>query len=303
MTGPDIIRQAAESQLGAPYVWGAWGDLCTPALRKKYARLTPSKADAIYKRCPVLSGLQPLCDGCKYYGMRAFDCRGFTHWCVEMAGIPIYGQKVSVQYDTASNWDVRGDIGMMPPGLVACVFLDGHTGLYLTGSEVIHCSGEVKAEVLGQGRKWTRFAVPKGLYTMKQIADALEGAGMETLRRGSSGQAVMRLQALLNAAGYDCGLIDGKFGAKTENAVRALQEANAVKADGICGPKTWELLIKPDVQELAEDDDEIFERMEDVGREETPEPLPTVTLSREDALAIRTALVNAICLIDKAMRG
>lgn len=270
MTGPGKITEAAKSQLGAPYVWGAWGQPCTPSLRKKYAKLTPSQAEKIYARCPVLSDKQSTCAGCKYDGMLAFDCRGFTHWCVQKAGIDLYGQKVSVQLNTASNWDVRGDISWIPD-MVSCVFLDGHTGLYLTGGLVIHCSGEVKSETLGQGRKWVKFAIPKGLYTMAEIADKLsKGAKMETLRRGSQGQNVAYLQSLLNAAGFDCGLVDGKYGAKTESAVRALQEQNGVKADGICGPATWALLVKPTQPELPEDDDE------------RPE-IPVVTLTRDQA--------------------
>ena len=197
MTGPEAIIEAAAEQLGAPYVYGAWGDKCTVPLRKKYARLTPSQAETTYKRCDVLSEKRKSCDGCRYQGMNAYDCRGFTHWCLLKAGIDIYGQKVSVQLGTDSNWDARGEIAWMPD-LVCCVFLDGHTGLHLGGGRIIHCSGEVKEEQLGSGRKWTKFAIPKGLYTAREMLAARKGEiRMETLRRGSSGEAVMTLQLLL----------------------------------------------------------------------------------------------------------
>jgi len=36
---------------------------------------------------------------------------------------------------------------------------------------------------------------------------------MATLKRGSSGEAVYKLQLMLNTLGYDAGKPDGKFGA------------------------------------------------------------------------------------------
>jgi len=49
--------------------------------------------------------------------------------------------------------------------------------------------------------------------------------------------------ALLNA-GYDPGVIDGKKGRKTREAVRAFQKANGLAADGRVGKQTWALLKK-----------------------------------------------------------
>jgi len=63
-----------------------------------------------------------------------------------------------------------------------------------------------------------------------------------TLKEGSKGIAVRGLQRRLNEAGYDAGEIDGLFGAKTEAAVKAYQEANGLEADGIVGPQTWDRL-------------------------------------------------------------
>ena len=59
------------------------------------------------------------------------------------------------------------------------------------------------------------------------------------LRTGSRGDAVRKLQELLNALGYDCGSVDGIFGSKTKAAVLAFQKANGLGADGIVGPLTW----------------------------------------------------------------
>ena len=60
---------------------------------------------------------------------------------------------------------------------------------------------------------------------------------------GSRGDAVRKLQELLNALGYDCGSVDGIFGSKTKAAVLAFQKANGLGADGIVGPLTWGKLV------------------------------------------------------------
>ena len=67
--------------------------------------------------------------------------------------------------------------------------------------------------------------------------------GRPTVSYGSRGDAVRKLQELLNALGYDCGSVDGIFGSKTKAAVLAFQKANGLGADGIVGPLTWGKLV------------------------------------------------------------
>ena len=59
---------------------------------------------------------------------------------------------------------------------------------------------------------------------------------METIRKGSRGEAVKTLQKKLNL------LADGIFGPLTEEAVKEFQKANGLTVDGIVGNKTWEKL-------------------------------------------------------------
>ena len=63
-----------------------------------------------------------------------------------------------------------------------------------------------------------------------------------TIRKGSQGADVKYLQEQLIKAGFDLGSYgaDGKFGAKTEAAVKAFQSAHGLKTDGIVGPMTWD---------------------------------------------------------------
>lgn len=62
-----------------------------------------------------------------------------------------------------------------------------------------------------------------------------------TLSYGSSGDEVKKLQKALNEKGYSLD-VDGKFGAKTQSAVKAYQQKNGLSVDGIVGKNTWNSL-------------------------------------------------------------
>ena len=63
-------------------------------------------------------------------------------------------------------------------------------------------------------------------------------AAAATLRRGSRGSEVTKLQNALKALGFYTMTVDGKYGRGTESAVKAYQKKNGLKADGIAGPAT-----------------------------------------------------------------
>lgn len=59
-----------------------------------------------------------------------------------------------------------------------------------------------------------------------------------TIKKGSTGAAVKVLQSALGGL-----TIDGKYGAKTDEKVRAFQKKKGLTVDGIVGPKTWRAVI------------------------------------------------------------
>lgn len=239
-----VCVKLAEEKLGDPYVFGAWGDPCTVQTRKQYAGYNPVYRDKIYGACPVLNRNAPNCMYCKWNGHLCYDCRGFTYYILKTAaGISIQGAGATSQYDRRENWEERGEISKMP-NVVCCVFKrkDGkksHTGLHIGDGMIIHCSTIVKRGAVSDAT-WTHYAVPKGLYSAEELKEAGRVKMRETLRSGSSGDAVRELQEILKGMGFDPGVIDGKFGQKTREAVMAFQSAFGLTADGIVGGVTWQ---------------------------------------------------------------
>lgn len=62
------------------------------------------------------------------------------------------------------------------------------------------------------------------------------------LDRDMIGADVQVLQAILLARGYAVGGVSGIYDTRTRNMVLAFQAESGLKADGVCGPKTWKAL-------------------------------------------------------------
>ena len=247
----DVVCLIADACMGWPYVYGAAGALCTPSTRRSYAKnyekRKPDEAAVILSKCQVCRPSNPKCScsGCKWYpsdSTRCYDCRGFTRWVFGKVGVTIKGAGCTSQYNDDSNWTEKGEISKMPD-TVCCVFMYSaknnnysHTGIYVGGGKIIHCSGEVKVgKVTDKG--WTNYAIPKGL-------DGVLPVSHKTIRKGDSGHEVVECQQDLIQLGYDLSPYgaDGKFGKKTQQAVIAFQKSVGLKADGIVGPATWAAL-------------------------------------------------------------
>ena len=236
-----IVATIAPQCLGWPYVFGAWGEECTPANRMRRVR---DDHPTILSSCLALKG--GSCSSCKWGGgVRMFDCRGFTRWLLQQAGLDIAGAGATSQWDTSANWAQRGEISQMPD--VVCVLFrrkDGrmeHTGMHIGHGRVIHCSRNVEEGTLKSGG-WTHYAIPRGLYSPEEIPVS---PMHRTLRKGSQGDDVRTLQTFLVAWGFEPGTPDGVFGKKTDAALRAFQKAQGLTVDGVCGPATWTALLQP----------------------------------------------------------
>ena len=85
------------------------------------------------------------------------------------------------------------------------------------------------------------FVIKKTVSTNMVMASK---SATGTLKVGSRGDDVKRLQENLNTLGYNAGKPDGIFGNGTKNAVIAFQKAKGLSADGIVGTNTQKAITK-----------------------------------------------------------
>jgi len=80
------------------------------------------------------------------------------------------------------------------------------------------------------------------LIAVPSPAQAFSGAFFPTQSSGNRGVDVAALQYLLQQRGFAVPA-DGVFGTTTEAAVKAVQAAQGLGADGVAGPATWTALV------------------------------------------------------------
>lgn len=296
MSKASDARAWAEQRVGCPYIYGATGKTCTVSYREARAAQYPEYADKIRKNCPRLSKNVSTCADCKWCdpetgaGKLAYDCAQLVRWCMHSVGIEMVSGANSQWQKT--DWAQTGTIDTLPKDKLCLVYredTDGkkhHTGIYCGNGKIIHAKGHdygVVQQDLGVP-KFTHWGIPRGLY------DIGGGTDMKptwpTLRYGDSGLFVIILQGLLAANGLGIGKsgllstgVDGKFGGKTQNAVKEYQAMTGQNITGVCGSATWNSLLE---------------------REAAPSLDGYLVMSLEDGKALRDAITNAKALIDKA---
>lgn len=248
MNKNEVIRAYALSQLGSPYIYGATGQPCTPAYRRARQAQYPKYAEQMRRNCPVLTGRQATCAGCKYQGKLAFDCAQLTRRAAEKAGLSLLSGARSQFLKV--NWLIKAKIEGLPFGQVAFLYRvrpDGtvpHTGIALGDGTFIHAKGHGDG-VLRESLKaypWTHFAVLRGQSEITEN-DSPFKAEIEQFKAikivvGKSlprGENVQKVQERLLKLGYDIGAsgADGIFGRKTEAAFKVWQKTSGHEADGI----------------------------------------------------------------------
>lgn len=183
-------------------------------------------------------------DGVK---VRTFDCQGFTEWCLGQFGINIKAAGCTSQWDNNALWIAKGDMSNIPNDTLVCLFHRSkdepkkmaHTGFGYKGAT---CECQVGVQYFPQRKsKWQYWAIPKGITDKVPDPDP---DYRPILRKGDKGEYVTLAQTELIQRGYDLGSYgaDGKFGAKTEAAVKAFQRDWGLAVDGVIGPKTWTML-------------------------------------------------------------
>lgn len=268
-----IVWNAALACVGWAYVFGARGENCTPANRRKYYASKGADHPTIRSACKNFDG-DGNCSGCKWFpeGKRTcfFDCRGFTYRLIlDVYGWKLNGSGCSSQWNDKANWKAKGEVSEgIPQNVIVCLFYYkkdskgnrtktlSHTGFYYNGQTVECSNGVQKSNTLN--KKWEVWGVPACVDSKVVIPDKPQkpaesgSTKLPILRNGNKGTYVKKAQQLLLERGYSLGIcgVDGDFGPATEKAVRQFQQDwGLTPVDGIIGQNTWEKLMSTPVKE------------------------------------------------------
>ena len=156
--------------------------------------------------------------------------------------------------------------------------LEDHAGLHSMGLASNHGDIGLWLKKFGYNfqdfRGWVDDAMNEGVNVTYVEAEPM--VNHPTLRKGDSGPDVVYLQTLLCDVGETL-TVDGKFGSKTETAVKDFQRLYQLTVDGVVGPATWDALEKATAHQPDEP--------------EQPDPDPDVViLPRNDWNAIQAAV-------------
>ncbi|WP_210439015.1 glycoside hydrolase domain-containing protein [Nocardioides xinjiangensis] len=105
-------------------------------------------------------------------------------------------------------------------------------------------SGSYDAATIAAARAWqaARRFTPTDTFEKRHWVALLSAGARTTVKRGSSDEAVHRLQRALNAAGAGRFRATGVFDAKTESALRAYQSRLRIAVSGVATRQTWNKL-------------------------------------------------------------
>lgn len=259
------IAQYALDNVGGPYIFGGTAKECTPSYRRARINQYPEYEAKITKNCPVLSGKQATCDGCKYQGKKAHDCAQLTRYAAQAAGLTLPSGATS-QWNKG-DWAAKGEIDTLPRNVVAFVYKESsgkmqHTGVYLGDGTAAdsrgHDYGVLHKSV--DSYKWTHWAILNGMELPSEgipdktpdspaesqgSAAARYKLGDRTLSKGCTGDDVKQLQEALNELPCIASklTVDGDFGNNTARAVYTFQTIYEIKVDSKYGPESHRTLM------------------------------------------------------------
>ncbi|MFQ6146351.1 peptidoglycan-binding domain-containing protein [Streptomyces seoulensis] len=147
---------------------------------------------------------------------------------------------------------VRAVTFRAPPLAVWCLFLlKGNPlmkrslaclGVFVSLTAGLITAGPVAQAASGGCTDRTTYYDKAGYYTAIPTV-GLRGTNFCTLRRGASNLGVYELQVtLFQCYGQNTNGFDGQFGAATEAALKRVQAALGLTADGVYGPNTRDAL-------------------------------------------------------------
>lgn len=222
---------------GWGYVWSLNGEMYTQALADKYKRIGRDTSDW---RDPATYWTE---DCGRWIGRMAADCSGGIVGAMRS----VLGKYSDRNADKFMSQAVQsGSIDTIPevPGLL--LWRKGHVGIYEGNGYALEFRGTEYGAVRTKlkERNFTHWGKLKDVEYSDAVAKPEADAWVvkRLLKLVTSpmqtGSDVKELQTRLNAAGFNCGKVDGILGPKTDLAIRKYQKAKGLTVDGKAGKKT-----------------------------------------------------------------
>ena len=232
VTGEMLAEKARQApKEGWGYIWGTRGQIWTAAAQRAATRAQTVKY------------------GSQWIGKRVCDCSGLVVWAAEELGLKGLHHGSNSQYSDdcirkgALKNGLRADGKELKTGSLVFVTENSsrhHVGIYTGGGTVIEARGTALGVIQSNTGAFDDWGELKGVdFTAPECPEM-----WATVQKDSRGIAVLEMQQLLTAAGFNCGTPDGICGRKTLAALTAFQQSRGLDPDGICSEKTWQALRK-----------------------------------------------------------
>lgn len=150
-------KQTALSLVGQGYIYGAKGQICSPAFRQQQAKQYPEWEKNILEI------------GAKWDGAPVWDCAQFTRAVAKAADLSFVSGATS-QWNKI-DWEAKGTIDTIPSGELVFLYrrqngsstVMAHTGISMGDGTCIHAKGTSDGVVHQAMSKyaWTHWARPK----------------------------------------------------------------------------------------------------------------------------------------------
>ena len=247
------FRYALDNHWG--YIWGTAGILWTESRQKQKVDYMVNKYGTTWQKNSEAKNdnyYNAAVYGSKWIGHYVADCSGLFSWAyAKLGGNIAHGSNSIYDRYCSKKGKLTSDIKKtILPGTAVFTGTEGshgHIGLYIGNGKCIEASSTqagVCTSNLTAG-KWTFYGLLSAVDYGDGSSSQPESVGEPTIRRGSKGEAVRKMQTILTNLGYDIGSygIDGDFGRATETALKEFQRDHKLTQDGICGPASWRELL------------------------------------------------------------